>query len=387
MRIENEQSWRQRQRQRLWRSAVLTSMGFVLASLFVAAGEARAFSASEVYRNASRSVVLIFGFEDAGGGSSGTGSILTRDGLVLTNNHVISQGESGRLFPNLVVYLKPKPISGDNRKDLTTPYLVEVVARDPKLDLALLRIKDAPRTLKPIEVGDSEEVEIGESVAAIGHPGGGGLWTLTTGTVSSKRRDRTRDIFQTDTAINPGNSGGPLLDEYSRLIGINTFVRRVNEQGLPLEGLNYSLRSSLALDWVNRQAVTRIEPVARVAVSNPAPAPTPPPAPRIAPPPARSDEPMPAAKPEARPSAPAPPQINQADVAPAPTEPDPEPPAEPGVREFEGPNGEPYYGVPNPDVELDETLKYARRGFRELIKRANESIDEMDRLLDDYENF
>ncbi|MEE8164390.1 MAG: trypsin-like peptidase domain-containing protein [Myxococcota bacterium] len=384
MRIENEQSWRPQRGSLL---VVLTSMGLFLASLFVGAGEARAFSAAEVYRNAAQSVVLIFGFEDGGAASKGTGSILTRDGLVLTNNHVISQGEAGGLFPNLVVYLKPKPISGDNRKDLTTAYLVEVVARDAKLDLALLRIKDAPPELKPIEVGDSEEVEIGESVAAIGHPGGGGLWTLTTGTVSSKRRDRARDIFRTDTAINPGNSGGPLLDEYARLIGINTFVRRVNEEGLPLEGLNYSLRASLALDWVNRQGVTRIEPVARTAVANLVHAPASPPAPRVPQPLTRSDEPMPAPKPEPRPSAPPTPRMSEADVVPAPTETDPEPAAEPGVREFEGPNGESYYGVPNPEVELDETLKYARRSFRELIKRADESIDEMDRLLDDYENF
>ena len=78
--------------------------------------------------------------------------------------------------------------------------------------------------------------------------------------------------------------------------------------------------------------------------------------------------------------------MSEADISPAPT-PGPAPAAEPGVREFKGPNGERFYGVPNPDVDLDDTLKYARRSYRELIERANESIDEMDRLLDDYENF
>ena len=218
------------------RPAILTLM-FTLSlfslALIGAAGEAQAFSASTVYRNSSSSVVLIFGFSDSGSGSSGTGSILTRDGLILTNNHVVANVKTGKLFPNLVVYFKPVPISGDNRKDLTTPFLVDVIARDPELDLALLRVKDAPSNLRPIEIADSDEVEIGESVAAIGHPGGGGLWTLTTGTISSKRQDKDRDIFQTDAAINPGNSGGPLIDENSRLIGVNTFVRRVNDQGLP----------------------------------------------------------------------------------------------------------------------------------------------------------
>ncbi|MEM9177858.1 MAG: serine protease, partial [Myxococcota bacterium] len=227
--------------------SLLLWAGVLAPTILLLATTAQAFSAANVYREAASSVVLIFGFEDSGAGSSGTGSILTRDGLVLTNNHVIARGESGKLYSNLVVYFKPNPISGDNTKDLKKPFLVDVVARDADLDLALLRVKNPPSGLRPLPIGNSEEVDIGENVAAIGHPGGGGLWTLTTGTVSSKRRDQKRDIFQTDTAINPGNSGGPLLDEYARLVGVNTFVRRVNEQGLPLEGLNYSLRSSLAL--------------------------------------------------------------------------------------------------------------------------------------------
>ena len=239
-----------------------------VALLASASPAAWAFSPATIYRDTASSVVLIFGFSDGGAGSSGTGSIITADGLVLTNNHVITDPESGRLYPNLVVYFKPNPISGDNRKDLTTPFLVDVVARDAELDLALLRVQDAPSVLRPVEIANSEEVDIGEPVAAIGHPGGGGLWTLTTGTISSKRRDKQRDIFQTDAAINPGNSGGPLFDENARLIGVNTFVRRVNEQGLPLEGLAYSLRSRVALDWVNAQGVTRVSAVSRASAGS-----------------------------------------------------------------------------------------------------------------------
>ena len=372
----------------------------IFASLGIA-GAVQAFSPAEIYRNASDSVVLIFGFDDAGRGSSGTGSVLTRDGLVLTNDHVIANAESGRLFPNLVVYFKPTPITGDNRKDLTEPHLVDVVARDPELDLALLRVKQPPPALRPIEVGNSEEIDIGEPVAAIGHPGGGGLWTLTTGTVSSKRQDQARDIFQTDTAINPGNSGGPLLDEHARLIGVNTFVRRTNEQGLPLEGLNYSLRSALALEWVNRQGATRVAAISRSAAdrepsATPSPATPPPtPAPRAEPTPApRRAESMP--EPPATGSSEAPlttgggasdsesrsirPPVERSSPEPAPA-PEPEP------REFEGPDGETMYGVPNPDVDLDEALLRAREGYRQLIERADESVDEMNRLLEDYENF
>lgn len=346
----------------------------------IGAGSAGAFSPAEVYRNASSSVVLIFGFEDSGAGSSGTGSILTSDGLVLTNNHVIASGDGGRLFSNIVVYFKPNPISGDNQKDLTEPYLVDVIARDAELDLALLRVKNPPPGLRPLEIGDSEEVDIGEDVAAIGHPGGGGLWTLTTGTVSSKRRDAKRDIFQTDTAINPGNSGGPLLDEYARLVGVNTFVRRVNDQGLPLEGLNYSLRSSLALRWVNQQGVTRVAAVPRSRVQAPAPArPTPEPAPEAQTAPQPEEEPRAAAPERPAPTPPAPP------VTPRTTPPAPEP--EPEAREFTAPDGTRMYGVPNMENDLDEALQHARKEYAEVIKRADQSVRELEDAFDDYDNF
>jgi serine protease Do len=382
--MQNEDSTKTQRVRRLSFTGSRASQILLTASLFALAmaapaSTAQAFSAADIYRNSSSSVVLIFGFSDSGAGSSGTGSILTPDGLVLTNNHVVTNSETGELFPNLVVYFKPVPISGDNRKDLTTPYLVDVLARDSDMDLALLRIKDAPPGLRPIEVADSEEVEIGESVAAIGHPGGGGLWTLTTGTVSSKRRDNERDIFQTDTAINPGNSGGPLLDEYSRLIGVNTFVRRVNEQGLPLEGLNYSLRSSFAVNWVNEQGVTLISAVPRTMVSNAEPIRTPPvikEEPRVTPPAETAhleghDEPRVEPRTESRPIAPPPPA----------------PPAEANAREFEGANGEKMYGVPNPTIDLHEALVDVRKDYQALIERADDSVEEMDRLLDDYDNF
>lgn len=370
------------------RPAIRLGAGLGLAVLIGAlvVGTAQAFSPAEIYRNASSSVVLIFGFDEGGRGSSGTGSVISRDGLVLTNDHVIANGDTGRLFPNLVVYFKPKPISGDNRKDLTEPHLVEVIARDSELDLALLRVKEPPPGLRPIEIGNSEEVDIGEPVAAIGHPGGGGLWTLTTGTVSSKRKDQLRDIFQTDTAINPGNSGGPLLDEHARLVGVNTFVRRVNEQGLPLEGLNYSLRSAAALAWVNQQGVLRVAAISRSTADDlrtaPAPAPVPP---RTAEPETTEDPEPPRDDPPTSPSGPAP--EARAPEPPQPSAPRSLPRSAPEPRAFEGPDGETMYGVPNPQSDLDETLLHAREGYRKLIERADESVREMERLLDDYDDF
>jgi serine protease Do len=397
MRIEDRATVQRMRRAMLTLLSVASLFTF---ALIASTGNAQAFSAADVYRNTSPSVVLIFGFSKSGAGSSGTGSIITRDGLILTNSHVITNSDTGRLYPDLVVYFKPNPISGDNRKDLTTPFLVEVVARDPDLDLALLRVKDAPASLRPVEIADSEEVEVGESVAAIGHPGGGGLWTLTTGTISSKRRDSARDIFQTDAAINPGNSGGPLLDEYSRLVGVNTFVRRVNDQGLPLEGLNYSVRSSLALAWINQQGVAQIRPISRGSDAKPAP-PTSaastsagPSSPQPAPAVPRGEEPSEPAIAQMDSADPTPPVELEADpgLTPPPAlkvEPDlPPPPApEPEAREFRGSDGETMYGVPNPTIDLHEALIQARQEYQALTERADESVDEMNRLMDDYDNF
>jgi serine protease Do len=232
------------------------------------ASNADDFSAATVYRESAPSVVLIFGFNSKGDGSAGTGSIISEKGLILTNNHVIYDAKARTHFPKVTVYFKPAQITGNTKSDLRNGAKARVVARDEELDLALLKVEGIPDSATVITFGDSEATEIGASVAAIGHPGGGGLWTLTTGTISSTRSEGKRQVFQTDTAINPGNSGGPLLDGQASLIGLNTYVKRVNAKGLPLEGLNYSLRSSLAKRWLHGlgvQVTTASAPAARGA--------------------------------------------------------------------------------------------------------------------------
>lgn len=228
-----------------------SSSAVLCLALLLAASPALAeFSAADVYRTASPGVVVIFGFDSAGNGSSGTGSVITPDGKILTNNHVIFDANRKAPYQNIRVFFKPARVSGDPDVDLKVPYKVKILRNDEALDLAVLQVINPPSRLDVLSLTNSDDVEIGSSVAAIGHPGGGGLWTLTTGTISSSRKDGARDVFQTDTAINPGNSGGPLLNGSAQLVGVNTFVRRVNAQGLPLEGLNYSLRSNMARDWL-----------------------------------------------------------------------------------------------------------------------------------------
>lgn len=147
--------------------------------------------------------------------STGSGFLIDDEGRVLTNFHVI-QGSS---------QLEVTPLEEsvqDHR------YEAEVLATDPANDLALIRIR-ADSALPFLALGDSDSVQVGQKVLAIGNPFGL-QGTLTTGVVSSvgrsiqSRSGVLRDLIQTDAAINPGNSGGPLLDSSGNVIGVNTAI-------------------------------------------------------------------------------------------------------------------------------------------------------------------
>jgi S1-C subfamily serine protease len=143
--------------------------------------------------------------------SLGSGVIVSPDGYVLTNNHVVERGARFRI--GLV-----------DGRELTA----KLIGTDPSSDLAVLKLETRER-LPAVPIGRSEELLIGETVIAIGNPFGLAS-TVTTGVVSAVHRnfkagDRTLfDFIQTDASINPGNSGGPLLDIEGRLIGINTAI-------------------------------------------------------------------------------------------------------------------------------------------------------------------
>ena len=141
--------------------------------------------------------------------SLGSGVIINTDGYVLTNNHVIQGADA------IQVSLK------DGRSSTA-----KVIGTDPETDIALLKI-DLDQ-LPVIDIGDSEKLEIGDVVLAIGNPFGVGQ-TVTMGIVSATGRTQLgintfENFIQTDAAINPGNSGGALVDAYGRLIGINTAI-------------------------------------------------------------------------------------------------------------------------------------------------------------------
>lgn len=144
---------------------------------------------------------------------TGSGFIWDDAGHVVTNFHVIQKASGA--YVTLADH---------------TRYKAQLVGVDPPNDVAVLRIKAPASKLKAIKVGSSHDLEVGQSVLAIGNPFGLDQ-TLTTGVVSALgRRIRSiggrdiEDVIQTDAAINPGNSGGPLLDSSGRLIGMNTAI-------------------------------------------------------------------------------------------------------------------------------------------------------------------
>jgi serine protease Do len=159
--------------------------------------------------------------------SLGTGFIISSDGDIITNNHVVAPEElGGRVADEIVVLLNDK-----------RQFKARVVARDPQTEVALLHI-DA-KDLVPAELGDSNKLEVGEWVVAIGEPYGLSS-TVTAGIVSAKGRRGDDlggmnsgywDFIQTDAAINPGNSGGPLYDMHGNVVGINTAIN-ARAQGL-----------------------------------------------------------------------------------------------------------------------------------------------------------
>jgi len=163
--------------------------------------------------------------------SSGSGFIFTKDGRILTNNHVIRDAS------DITVVLN------DKRK-----FKAKVIGADPSTDVAVIKI-DAPDDLPIVPLGDSEDVRIGDWAVAIGNALGELSGTLTVGVISGKGRTNLsivggapayQDFIQTDASINFGNSGGPLLNIHGEAIGINTAI---NPSG---EGIGFAIPINMA---------------------------------------------------------------------------------------------------------------------------------------------
>lgn len=164
---------------------------------------------------------------------SGSGFIWDTEGHIITNFHVLQNGTKFKVT-----------LSDGSTWDAF------IIGKEPNKDLAVLKIKASKDKLKPIPVGRSSNLKVGQSVYAIGNPFGLDQ-SLTTGVISALGREITsvggrpiRDVIQTDAAINPGNSGGPLLDSGGRLIGVNTMIYSTS-------GASAGIGFSIPVDEVN----------------------------------------------------------------------------------------------------------------------------------------
>ncbi|MCJ0868902.1 S1C family serine protease [Streptomyces sp. AP-93] len=173
------------------------------------------------------SVVTIEASAGDGEGGTGTGFVYDQQGHILTNNHVVASAANGG---------KLSATFSDGKR-----YEAEVVGRAQGYDVAVIKLKNPPSGLKPLPLGDSDKVAVGDSTIAIGAPFGLSN-TVTTGIVSAKNRpvasgdgssgkNSYMSALQTDASINPGNSGGPLLDSRGAVIGINSAIQSAGSGG------------------------------------------------------------------------------------------------------------------------------------------------------------
>lgn len=165
---------------------------------------------------------------------AGSGFVWDKDGYIVTNFHVIMNADKA------VVTLK----NGSK-------YQATLVGSAPSYDIAVLKIKPVKNLLKPVDLGSSKNLKVGQTVYAVGNPFGLD-WTMTKGIISALDRsmyatngEAIRHMIQTDASINPGNSGGPLLDSRGNVIGVNNMI-------LSPSGANAGIGFSIPIDTVKR---------------------------------------------------------------------------------------------------------------------------------------
>lgn len=197
-------------------------------------GDETGFSAQEIYKKMVKSTVGIVMYDSSSSliekpKGQGTGVIVSSDGYIVTNSHVVGNSKDSKLK----IIINEEEISG------------EVVGFDMRTDLAVVKVDR--KDLTPAEFGDSDQFEVGATVFAIGNPLGMDFSnSFTRGIVSGVNRaldsSHLVDYIQTDATINPGNSGGPLIDSYGRVIGINN--AKIVSEGF--EGMGFSIPSKTA---------------------------------------------------------------------------------------------------------------------------------------------
>jgi len=189
---------------------------------------------NQIYKRSKDGVVFIeargrrssspFGEQGQGGAASGSGFVVSDEGYIVTNAHVVEGANDVRIRFGAVG-------TGEGAID------AKVVGADPSTDIAVLKIDKDAKDLNPLPLGDSSKLRVGDPTIAIGNPFGFDQ-TVTTGIVSALQRQipapnnfSIDDVIQTDASVNPGNSGGPLLDAAGRVIGVNSQIATGGSQG------------------------------------------------------------------------------------------------------------------------------------------------------------
>ena len=207
-------------------------------------------AAEEIFEEYARSVVYVGNRVNGIIKTQGSGFIVRHKGLkVITNWHVIDDAV------DLEVYLYPeKMVDEDYFISNEDAYVAKLVKVDERKDLAMLEVNGLPFGIRPVNYGKFEDIKIGETLFAIGHPKGL-LWSFTSGMVSQIRPNyswkylSTRhhaNVIQTDTSINEGNSGGPLFNKKKELVGVNTFTT----DG---ENLNFAIAVDDLIEFINEK--------------------------------------------------------------------------------------------------------------------------------------
>ena len=202
-------------------------------------------SAKQIYKNYSKSVFFLLNTE--GEGIVGTGFLVDKSGLVLSNWHVTDGAKQ------MFVWTLPEEGALDAQilfKEIN-PYYGQVVAENKLEDLALIKVSGLPSSIIPVELGSNQEVDIGDNVYAIGHPKSL-PWTFSSGMVSQIREkhkwmyvdksEHQATVIQMQTPISTGNSGGPLFTSEGKVIGVNTLM----------QGEGQNLNFAVAVDHVKK---------------------------------------------------------------------------------------------------------------------------------------
>ncbi|OJU83442.1 MAG: hypothetical protein BGO11_09110 [Solirubrobacterales bacterium 70-9] len=220
-------------------SGVVAASGTTSPAAAVTSDEGGGNTINQIYKADANGVAFIES-KVAEGVASGSGVVLDDEGHVLTNNHVVEGGEE-------------ISVSLEEGGEM---YRAEVVGTEPNKDLALLKVEAPASKLHPLKLGDSDEMEVGDPVVAIGNPFDLKR-TVTSGIVSALQREiqapdgvTIDHVIQTDAAINPGNSGGPLINAAGEVIGINSQIATGGEGSDGSVGIGFAIPINTAKEEI-----------------------------------------------------------------------------------------------------------------------------------------